>query len=261
MKVKLLFIDHEVGKDLWLGKKHLIDAFYGEFYDFIKSHDGLKDLESKNIHSKKEFIDFALDWNSDGMDNCYGFGFGFYKYFLNVNRGGKLEDQKDDKFIGYCLKNNKFVDFINFLVTFFAWWRNDEGCTSFVPYNYADDFFESSWATLVDTAKLLYFTAETVFWWQSFRVKYAIDNIPGVILNEFNSEISFDKELKLPRVRVAGYEFNGYYDKDDKLVEVVNKDMTVYCKLTRKDVYNYWEKEEKTIKKVYDPNVKKVDPA
>ena len=35
----------------------------------------------------------------------------------------------------------------------------------------------------------------------------------------------------------------------------------VYAILKRKDTYNYWEKEEKTITKVYDPNYKKADPA
>ena len=261
MKVKLLFKDHEIGKDFWLNKRHLINEFYGEFYDFILNHGGKNDLENKNIYSKEDFINFALDWNSDGKDNCYGLGFAFHKYFLEVNRGSKLVDQSEDKFIGYCLHNDKFVDFINFLVTFFAWWRNDEHCTTFIPYNYADDFFESSWASLVDTAKLLYFTAETVFHWQSFRVKYAIDNIPGVILSDFNDTLEFEEKLLVPKVRVAGYEFQGFYDENDNLVESINKDSLLYGKLIRKDFYNYWEKEEKTIKKVIDPNLKKVDPA
>ena len=259
-KINYLFKEHEVGVDLWYCKDHLTRTFYKEFYLFIKSHGGEKDLLDNNIHSEDEFIEFALDWNSKGMDNCYGLGFSFQQYFLEVNRGGKLEDQSDKRFIGYCLKNNMFKDFINFLVSFFAWWRNDEHCTSFDPYNYADDFFESSWATLVDTAKLLYFTSETVFWWQSFRVKYAIDNIPGVILSSFVKEEELDQPKTLPRVRVAGYEFLGWFDEEDNEVTIASSNITVYAKLKRKDFYDYWEKEEKTIKKVIDPNVKKVDP-
>lgn len=135
-----------------------------------------------------------------------------------------------------------YLDFLNFLISFFAYWRNDEHCTSFNPYNYADNFFTSAWAALVDTCKLFYFTAETVYWWQSFRVKYCLDNIPGVILNE---------DLEDNKIRVAGYE-----------VLSINKTSDEYCiSLKRKDVYNYWEKEEKTIVKVYDPNHKKPDPA
>lgn len=259
-RIKYSFLEHSIGKDLWYCKDHLTRSYYGAFYDFIKSHNGLEDLKKHHIESKDDFIEFALDWNSSGMDNCYGLGFGFEKYYLEINRGGKLEDQSDKRFIGFCLKNDKFTDFINFLVTFFAWWRNDEHCTSFDPYNYADDFFESSWASLVDTAKLLYFTAETVFHWQSFRVKYAIDNIPGVILGAFCEEEVCEKPKTLPKVRVAGYEFLGWFDEYGNEVTIVNSDITIYAKLKRKDFYNYWEKEEKTIKKVYDPNVKKVDP-
>ena len=92
------------------------------------------------------------------------------------------------------------MTFINFLITFFDWWRNDEGCTCMDPYNYADNFFVGSWAALVDTSKLFYYTAETVHFWQSFRVKYAIDNIPGTFMTELPKE-------GLPKIRVAGYEF------------------------------------------------------
>ena len=44
-------------------------------------------------------------------------------------------------------------------------------------------------------------------------------------------------------------------------VKTVSSSTTVYAELTRMDVYNYWEKEEKKIKKVIDPNWKRVDPA
>ena len=48
---------------------------------------------------------------------------------------------------------------------------------------------------------------------------------------------------------------------ESEKVEKVEDTCTVYAELLRKDVYNYWEKEEKTIKKVEDPNWKRVDPA
>ena len=49
--------------------------------------------------------------------------------------------------------------------------------------------------------------------------------------------------------------------KETSVIDKVTEDTVVYCELLRKDVYNYWEKEEKTIKKVEDPNWKRVDPA
>ena len=170
-------------------------------------------------------------------------GFSFHKYYLTPQERGKIENQPESTFIGYCFKNNKFIDFLNFLITFFAWWRNDEGCTCFNPYNHADEFFNSSWAALVDTSKLFYLTSETVYHWQSFRVKYALDHIPGVILKHPTS--------KTDSMKVAGYEFLGFEERNQ----------IQYATFKRKDTYNYWEKEEKTIEKVYVSNYKKVDPA
>lgn len=153
------------------------------------------------------------------------------------------------------------LDFLNFLMSFFPYWRNDEGCTCFDPYNKCDNPFVSSWAILVDTAKLFCLDSDTVYWWQSFRVKYCLDHIPGVILTDFAEEIEFENDLKLPNIKVAGYLFEGWFNEQGEKVEVVNETCNVYGKLTRKDIYNYWEKEEKTIKKVEDPNWKRVDPA
>ena len=234
--------DHEFGVDFWHSKKELFEHFFGDFYEFILSHDGQADLESHNIHCLEDFYNYA-DWNADGKDSCYAMGFSFHKYYLTPVEGDTLENQPDSTFIGYCYKNNLYKDFLNFLVTFFAWWRNDEGCTTFDPYNHADDFFNSSWAALVDTCKLFYLSAQTVYHWQSFRVKYALDNIPGVLLQY---PIDEDDELI-----VAGYEFLGYDKEDGKYI----------ANFKRKDTYNYWGIEEKKIKKVYVKDYKKADPA
>ena len=262
-KVKLLFKDHLLNKDIWKSKQDLFKAYYGAFYEFIlNAKGGKEDLAKHNISSLEDFYNFA-DWYAGGMENCYGIGFAFHDYYHEVCENGKIEDQSQEKFIGYLYHNDKFTDFLNFLITFCAWWRNDEGCTRFVPYNHADDFFNSNWATLVDTSKLFYFTAETVYHWQSFRVKYALDNIPGVILSEYNEEIEVSSVDELPKIRVAGYEFKGWVDEEGNTISKLDSEdsNSVYANLVRKDFYNYWEKEEKTIYKEHDPNYKKVDPA
>ena len=263
-KVTLKFIGHELRTDLWYNKKDLSNNFFGDFYDFILNNNGSNDLKENNINSKQEFIDFAADWYAGGKDSCYALGFGFHKYFATANGDYRIENQPADTYLGYLYHNKKYLDFLNFLMSFFPYWRNDEGCTRFDPYNKCDNPFVSSWAILVDTAKLFCLDADTVYWWQSFRVKYCLDNIPGVILSNFEQEVEFEEELELPKVRVAGYQFIGWHKEDDKESEVVDKvteDTVVYCELLRKDVYNYWEKEEKTIKKVYIEDWRKVDPA
>lgn len=235
-------LNHQIGVDFWNNKKELFQTFYGEFYQFILNHGGRADLESHHIYHVNDFYAYA-DWFADGKDSCYAMGFAFHKYYLTAQDGGKIENQPIDTFIGYCYHHHLFTDFLEFLITFFAWWRNDEGCTCFDPYNHADEFFHSSWAALVDTSKLFYLTSETVYHWQSFRVKYALDHIPGVILKH--------PTIEDPTMWVAGYEFLGFTMKDG-----VN-----LAKFQRKDTYNYWEKEEKQIKKVYVKEYKKVDPA
>lgn len=238
---KYKFIDHKLGVDIWNSKKELFEAFFKEFYNFILTHDGAEDLKKHNITNVYDFYKYA-DWNADGKDSCYAMGFTFHKYYLTPEEEGKIENQPESTFIGYCYHNNLFSDFINFLITFFAWWRNDEGCTCFNPYNHADEFFNSSWAALVDTCKLFYLNAQSVYHWQSFRVKYALDNIPGIILKHPKS---IDDSIV-----VAGYEF----------IEYKNENNQVLVELKRKDTYNYWEKEFEKIDKVYLENYKKVDP-
>lgn len=234
--------DHQIGVDFWNNKQELFESFYGAFYEFILNNGGEDDLHAHQIYTKTDFYAYA-DWFADGKDSCYAMGFSFHKYYLTVEEGGKIENQPITAFIGYCYQNGLFTDFLNFLITFFAWWRNDEGCTCFDPYNHADDFFNSSWAALVDTSKLFYLSSETVYHWQSFRVKYALDHIPGVILHHPMDEND--------RMRVAGYEFLGFEKEGNEWI----------ASFQRKDTYNYWEKEEKTIQKVYVENYKKVDPA
>lgn len=255
MKINYSFKPFELQKDLWNSKKELFESFYGDFYEFIINNEGLEDLKKHNINSKEDFYKYA-DYYADGQENCYAIGFSFHKYYLTPDENGTLDTQPDTTFIGWCHKNNKYTDFINFLISFFAYWRNDEGCTSFVPYNHADKFFNSAWAALVDTSKLFYFTAETVYGWQSYRVKYVLDHIPGVILNHGCGEV-------LPKILVAGYEFMGWYDSPEEngnLVVDPVENMTVYAHLKRKDIYNYWEKEEKKIYKEYIKDYKKADP-
>lgn len=45
-------------------------------------------------------------------------GFSFHKYYLTPQEKGTIENQPESTFIGYCFKNNKFIDFLNFLITF-----------------------------------------------------------------------------------------------------------------------------------------------
>ncbi len=229
-----LFSDTRKYYEVYESKRKLFEMFFSDFYYFIKDNSNSKELIENNINSCDDFLKFA-DYYAGGMENCYSMGYSFYKYFLFPNKIIDVSLQSDKCFIGYCYKNKKYLEFIEFLIDFFAYWRNDEGCTTFEPYNYGDNFFASSWASLVDTCKLFYFSSETVYHWQSFRVKYCLDNIPGVIKYNNNDDI-----------RICGYEF-------------VSKNDNIY-NFKRKDFYTYWKKEFETIPKEIIENYKKPDP-
>lgn len=259
-QVILKFLDHEVGKDLWLSKSDLFAAFMGGFHDFILKNGGEAQLREKGLLAKKDFLAFASYWCNDEV-GCYDLGFSFHKYYLIPNGDIDIKKQDESAYLGYLYHNNLFRDFLRFLVSFFAYWRNDEGCTTFIPYNHADNLFVSSWAALVDTGKLFCLDCDTVYSWQSFRVKYCLNHIPGVILSDFHEKITFSDLLPLPEIKVAGYKFLGWYDKNQVKVDVAKDDMVVYAKLERRDFYDYWENEAKKIKKEDDGKRRIVDPA
>ena len=104
--------NHKIGVDFWNSKRELFEAFYKEFYEFILNHNGKEDLEKHKIFSKEDFYAYA-DWYADNQDSCYAMGFSFHKYYLTPQERGKIENQPESTFIGYCFKNNKFIDFLD----------------------------------------------------------------------------------------------------------------------------------------------------
>ena len=114
--MNILIKDHQIGVDFWNSKRELFEKFYGAFYQFILEHGGKEDLESHNVKSVEDFYNYA-DWNAEGKDSCYAMGFSFHKYYLTPEEGGKIENQPESTFIGYCYHNNLFTDFLDFLIT------------------------------------------------------------------------------------------------------------------------------------------------
>lgn len=232
----------ELNNDLFKSKYELFYHFFKDFYQFIIDSGGNDDLLKYDITNLTDFLNYA-DYYAGGLDNCYAFGNAFNKYFIKERYNGTIDDEPSSSFIGYCHRNNKYNYFINFLISFFAYWRNDEGCTCFDPYNYCDDFFVSSWASLVDTCKLFYFSSKTVYFWQSFRVKYCLDHILGV----------FDDS------EINGFSIESYYEDKSLSIPSKSSNPNAYILLKQRDIYNYHEVESKKIKKVYPGKIIRVD--
>ena len=123
---------------------------------------------------------------------------------------------------------------------FFAYWRTDEGYTGGKddPDNLGNDFFASPWASLVDTCKFFHFTSknlnDTYSWFNSQRVKDALDNVPGVIGDSLPTIGTIVSPVKFINPVRKGYKFLGWYDENDNLVTEAYHAMTVKAK---------WEKE------------------
>lgn len=236
-------VKYDLGYSLYPNKDALYVDFFTDFYNFMKENTDA-DFEKYNIASAEEFLVFCRDWNANKKDSFYGVGDAFAKYFVTIEVGGVIENQPTSTFIGYCYQNEMYLDFIPHLMTFFAYWRTDEGYTggSADPNNTGNDFFASAWASLVDTCKFFHFTSEnlndTYSWFNSERVKDALDNIPGVLTSNLESLGDTDNPVILKDISRNGYTFLGWFDsleEDANKLTEVTKGMTVYAK---------WQKNE-----------------
>ncbi len=232
-------INYDFGYECFDTKEDLRQSYYTDFYNFLVNKNA-KELEEENINNLNDFMKFMLTWQIyDDRSDLYHTGDSFKAYYLSEDIGGKLENQPDTHFIGWCYKNGKYIDFINHLVTFFAYWRTDEGYTSGSGDPNGNDFFAHSWSSLVDTAKFFYFTADTLNikypWFDSERVKKALDYIPGV--GRVTLEYESDYPIKLPDdIYRDGFIFLGWFDEDGNKVSLVDKSLTVYAKWENSDV-------------------------
>lgn len=209
-------LNYELNKGQWAPKDEVKVSFYTELFNFVKAKNN-NDLDGVEL---ADFITFEP----------YIIGNMLGKYFLKEEVGGVVENQPDDFFIGYLFKNKKFLELIPHLEIFFALWRDIEGCRE----ENATDFYASSWASLVDTAKFFKYTtvedlensneSPTV---RDKRILDSIQNCPGRYFAP--TESSTTEDLRLPVPKRQGYEFAGWYlDKDFKgeVVTHASKDIT-----------------------------------
>jgi uncharacterized repeat protein (TIGR02543 family) len=234
-------INYELNNGQWAPKDEVKSAFYKELFDFANLKN---DAEIKNIL----FADFVT-FEPYVIGNMLG------KYFLKENVGGNVKDQPQDFFIGYLYQNNKFLELIPHLEKFFAFWREIEGCME----ENASDFYASSWASLVDTAKFFKYTtvedlanspeAPSV---RDERILYMIQNCPGRYFAPVES--SETEELRLPVPVRIGYEFAGWYtnpqftgDKVSHISKALKESTTYYARWSThtffhsNDGYPYFE--------------------
>lgn len=218
-------------------KQDLFNAFFTEYYNFLINNNKQELLTNSGINTLEDFLNVALDYNYDngqmrGLANIIS------STYLDIEVGGQIQDQSTDTFIGYCYHNNKFREFIDFIMKFFSWWREDEGYTT--PTNNGSDFFASAWASLVDTQKFFYYD-HTTSYVKTKRVIDCFKYIPGVTPYFHLTRYYMGEDLSNYNVMYVGYQFEGFYiDKDYQtdantyLNSCNEQEVTVYIKFTKK---------------------------
>ena len=232
---KLFNINYDLGYEHYETKDDLYEAFFTDYYYFLLNNTDC-DMLSFNITSVTDFLTYCKTWDANGRNELAGVGNAFGKYYLKITENGTFDTQPTTHFIGYCYQNNKYVDFLEFLEVFFAYWRTDEGYTK--GDIHGNDFFYSSWAAFVDTCKFFYFTSATLttkYAWftieRSPRVHYALDHIPNV--GNLNLQKKASEPITLPNVNRMNYDFLGWFDENGNRVTTVSSDATVYARFKR----------------------------
>lgn len=251
-------IDYVFGNHMYSNYKQLYRAFFSDFYYYIKDYRGAEySLIKSGATNVEEFLDIcsAYTGGSAGMSQI---GNNYGHYYLKLDTGGKIEDQhSDDGFIGYCLDNNMYVEFIYFIQDFFYYWRLEEGYTnsSSDPNGTGSDFLASPWASVIDTAKFFYYSPyvekddphrlPSYFFREGNKVPTFYENIPYIVkISTGNLDYTYDweEEFILPtNITYEGYKFIGWFDNPDFTGEPITKlEKGIYSNIK---VYAKFEKE------------------
>lgn len=230
-------INYCLGYEHFNTKDDLYEAYFTDYYNFLVTMTDCN-MEELNITNLQDFLSICKTWDAYEKNEMAGLGNAFGRYYLVPTLGGSFADQPTTHFIGYCYQNNKYLDLLEFLEVFFAYWRTDEGYTT--ETNHGNDFFYSSWAAFVDTCKFFYFTSDTItekYKWfteaRSPRVHWALDNVPGVGAIELETTGKLSNPIVLPELKRMYYTFVGWFDESGNEVKIVASSMTVFAKFIR----------------------------
>jgi hypothetical protein len=210
---------------IYNNKDELFDDFFNEFYNYILSKEGGEYyLQKNNINSLDDLYNMCKSWEDKSSTGLPAVGNILSKYYLFQRIGSNFVEQSHfDYFIGHCINNNRFVDFLYYLKDFFYHFRMDEGYTGEKSEGkdpHGSDFFASSYASIIDTAKFFYYTKDTLpdYFIRKKNIPNLYEQIPGILKNDFDATItiSYDTKIKesftLPsNFDCYGFKFIGFY--------------------------------------------------
>lgn len=237
---------------IYINKDELFYDFFNEFYNYIINKDGgTNHLLHNNINSVDDLYKICKTWDKKSATGLPYVGSVLGKYFLYQRKNSNFVEQKNyDYFVGHCLNNDRFVDFLYFAKTFFYHFRMDEGYTGSTEEGkdpYGSDFFASSYASIIDIAKFFYYTKDSLpsYFISKKNIPNLYDTIPGVLKNNFNKSITVSYNTKdntsfvLPNnFDCYGFNFIGFYTNsnyDSEAVSHIDNDFIVNNNLLLED--------------------------
>lgn len=190
---------------VYTDKDTLFRAFYTDFYYYIVAYHGTEQLKQYKIDNASDFLVLAKDFDGRDLPNLYAIGYIAGRYFLIYDTNGILDNQSDKGFLGFCRQNGLYEDLLPFLQRFFAYWRIDEGYAN--STNPGADLFAEAWAPTVDIAKFFYYDENTTY----VKTDRTVDCFANVACVAYG----FDGSDPLPKLRLRGYVFEGWYTDAD----------------------------------------------
>lgn len=241
-------IAYVLGHDVFETKEELYRSYYADLYYFILANNGSSNLANNQINSLEDFLVLGVNPNGGGTTNMRGIGNIAGGYYLARDYNGLLKDQPTTKFFGYMYQNNKYEEFLEFLVRFFAYWRIDEKYAT--ETNRGADIFAEAWAPMVDTSKFFYYTADTSYV-KTERMQDCFNLIPGVLNITLPKTLEIGLELPYNITR-RGYIFDGWYTNSEysgNKVYTITEELINSYENKKVILYAKWVKDESAVNK------------
>ena len=247
---------------IYNSKNELYNDFFSYLYQYVitnHSETATTHLNECGMYNLDDVLRICKEWDDNDGTGLPLVGKAFSPYFAYRKTGSNFVEQKDKNyFLGYCINNNRFVDFLYFLKTFFYHFRIDEGYTKVnsdgsLKNPEGSDYFASPYASIIDTAKFFIYTKETLpaYFYSKNNIPKLYDKIPGLLKEPYSKsdDIIFDMQLNqktlLPNnFDCYGFVFSAWYQDADfktKPIEYIDKDfinkngsnITLYAKFER----------------------------
>ena len=231
-------INYVLPNYIYNSKDDLFNDFFSSLYNFIINEypDAIPRMNSYGVYTLDDALRICKEWNYNDGTGLPLVGKVYSPYFLYMREGSDFIEQKEkNTFLGYCLRNDKLVDFFYFLRTFFYHFRIDEGYVHIdnegnLINKEGADFFASPYASIIDTAKFFIYSKDNLpaYFYSSKNIPILYEQVPGLLntpfINQVNLtyDISKENKLQLPNdFDCYGFKFCGWYLAQDFNSDIV----------------------------------------